>query len=277
MKNICVPVDFTHTAMNALKYAIDKYKGDNISVIYVSPSSLSSVKTEHSLLGRVSTIQDDLTAELRSVIKLELGIKEIPSNVSLLVLKGDVVSEVQGYVRKNDTDVVVMGTRDKYDIFDKLIGTTSLALVKTLNCPVILIPRNATYKAYKKIIVALDTHAISCNIGNKVKEWNDTYNAFVKFLHIVDNDKDFQEETDAVVSELFSGSEPKFGFELSHVESKEIGSTILSSAYNFGADLIISTPGKQNFLSALFFKSVTKELIQKVSIPILFLHKNDEL
>ena len=275
MKNICVPVDFTHTAMNALKYAIQMFKGDKITVLNVSLSSLNSTAREYSLLGRLTTTEDDLQEELRKVILIELGLKELPENLSIIIEKGEAVTEIKNFVKNNNIDLVVMGTRDKYDILDKLIGTTSLAMVKTLDCPVYLIPRYATFKKFKKVIVAIDDHSIDNKIGYRIKQWNESYKAFVKFLHIQNDNKSFNKEMNSIVSELFLDKEPEFGFEIEHVKSKEIGSAILSSAYNFGADLIISSPYKQNFISALLFKSVTKELIQKVSIPILFVHEND--
>ncbi len=275
MRKICVPVDFTQTAMNALKYALHRFKGDHISVLHVSPASQNTTKTEYSLLGRVSSVKDDLVDELRKVILMELNINEIPKNVLLEVKRGEAISVVRSFVIDRNIDTVIMGTRDKYDVLDKLIGTTSLALVKTLECPVYLIPKSASYKDYEKVIVAVDTYAIEHGIGDIVKLWNTPYNAFVKFLNIQNDTEVLNKDTNVIDSNLFSDVDSDFNYEIEHIKASDVSSAIINSAHDFDADLIISIPNKQNFFSALLFKSITKELIQKVSIPLLFIHETD--
>jgi len=213
--------------------------------------------------------------ELEKIIKLELNLEYIPRNFKCIIKKGDTIAEIKKYLTEEDIDCTFMGTRDKYNLFEKVIGTVSLATIKTTYCPTYLIPKFAEYKPYKKVLIASDHHILRNQIGRWIKKWNSPFNAFIKFLHIREKDEEFIKETDQLVYELFDDSEPTFGFEVQNLKSKKIGNTLLESAYSFGADLLISMPDKQSFISALFLKSVTKELIEKSNIPLLFIPNNE--
>ena len=91
-------------------------------------------------------------------------------------------------------------------------------------------------------------------------------------MHIQQNDNDdFEDESDIIVNELLKDGTPSFGFEVSRLKSIEVSDSLLSSAYNFHADLMIIIPDNQDFMSALLFRSITKEMVLKSDIPILFI------
>lgn len=274
IKKILVPIDFTLVAFNALRYACMCFPDAEISVVHVVSPSLNSSEISYSVLKRFSTVDDKMKAMLISSIKNELGVSIMPDRISVEVLKGEVIPTLKNFLSENNFDCLVMGTRDKYDIFDKVIGTVSLAIVKSIDCPVYLIPKYAIYQGFNKIMVAADNHLLHNEVGTRIKEWNADHNAFVKFLHI-DNSKvddNFGLSEEKLLVELFEGNDPTFGFSMESVKSKSIGTTLLDLAYKYGADLLVGMPDKQNFISSLIYKSVTKDLIQKSSIPLLFIH-----
>lgn len=271
MKNILVPVDFTRVALNALKYAYNAFPEAKIHALHVVPSALNTTEVEYSLLNRVKVVKDGMEEELKKIIKLELGLGYIPNNISTTIMKGETITQIKNYMKEDSFDCILMGTRDKYSLFEKLIGTVSLAVIKQSQIPTFLVPKHAEYKPYKKVLVASDYHILHNKIGSWIKEWNQPFKAFIRFLHIQNKDESFMNETDQLVKELFDNSDPDFGFEVKNVNSNKIAPTLLESAYGFGADLLISMPDKQNFFSAILLKNVTKELVEKSSIPLLFI------
>jgi hypothetical protein len=100
----------------------------------------------------------------------------------------------------------------------------------------------------------------------------------VKFLHIHTGDSDYDiGGSELIINELVAENDPSFGFELAVIQDKNITQSILSSAYNFKADLLIVIPENQSFIHSLLFKSLSKELILQSAIPVLFVHKDDTL
>ncbi len=277
MKNILVPIDFTKVAFNALEYAINAFPESNILVLHVTPPSLNTTEIKYSLLNRIRTEADVLQDEVKRLIKLELNLEDIPSNLNLIMRKGDILPVINKLSQELAIDTIVMGTRDKYDMFDKIIGTTSLAIIKSQQVPTYLIPKDVKYTPYKKVLVASDYHLLTSSLGRKIKEWNKSFRAYIRFFHVKKGQEKFHKETDQLITDLFDGDAPQFVFDLIQKEGDNIGEMLLNEAESFNANLIVTMPEKQNFISRVFLKSVTKSLVQKSKVPLLFIHPQNIL
>lgn len=272
MKNILIPMDFTDVGINALRYAIQAFPESTLSVLYIKAAM---VDAEESLTASPVIVQEQYWKEaMKSFIKKELNIETIPDKISIHIEYGPTISSIRNYTDKNNFDAIVMGTRDKYNVFDQWFGTVSIGTVKTSKIPVYLIPKYASCTGYKKVMIASDTHLMNAVYINQIKSWNKEHGSFVKFLHIQRGDKDdFNEATKALVYELFEKEDPQFSFEIDVLKDKDISHSLLASAYDMKADLLIVIPEDQNFLQSLLFKSIAKDLILQADIPLLFLKR----
>jgi nucleotide-binding universal stress UspA family protein len=271
MKKIAIPFDFSQVSVNALNYALSLFKNDSISIIHVSEGMFSK---DVSLVAEpILTHEKALNNEITRMVINELGLKSFPSNVRIVILDGEIVHAINKYVRSEYFDFVLLGTRDRYDLLDRWIGTISLGLAKILDLPVYLIPRYSNFTGFKKVLVASDFHLKEEKIIGSISKWNEEHHAYIKFMHIQQNEQDdFGEESDKIVNKLFEKEEPKYGFEISSLKSIDVSDSLLATAYNYHADLLIVLPEEQDFISALLFKSISKEMILKSNIPVLFLH-----
>ena len=99
------------------------------------------------------------------------------------------------------------------------------------------------------------------------------FQIYVKFLHIKEKpESDYSAESQNIVNVLFEKEPAEFGFEIAVLNSKNITDSLLSAAYNYNADVLITISENQSFMNKLIFKSLSKEMIEKSSIPVLFLH-----
>jgi len=271
MKNIIVPIDFTSVSMNALKYASKAFPNDRLHLLHVVRSGLNTSEVVPASFQKMDTTQDKMLIELEKLILLELDLNEIPETFIINIRKGDITSQIKEFAILKSADCLVMGTKDKYDIFEKAIGSISFATVKTLDIPIYLIPKNSTYNGFKRVAVATDKDLKESHFGRKVKDWNKDHNAFVQFIHVATNEAEsYIEEIDSIASDLFEENEPTFAFEIKRTLNKNIKESLLQAAYQFKADLLITLPQKQSFLGTLLFKNLTKELVQNSKVPILF-------
>jgi len=270
MKRILIPMDFTEVSNNALTYALQMF---DMERIYITHSTFGSYhldsKDEEPRVNKKQILTTELTEEVLKIMRQD----KLPENISIHILKGDILPSTKKFVEENNISAVVMGTRDKYTLFDKWIGTTSLSIVKTLKIPVYLIPPFSKFREFKNVLVASDFHLGNKQLVDELKNWNMSYGAFIRFLHIQDeNKKDFELEKNTIVDSFYENEEPHFGFEIISKKSKDISQSLLASAYNYNSDIIIAAPDNQNFINSLLFRSVTKDLILKSEIPLLFLH-----
>lgn len=272
MKRVLVPVDFTEVAFNALKYALRRY-GQNAEyhVVHV----YSGLATADNPLPTDTSIQitESTEAQIEKIILDLLEFDTLPGNIKIRTISGETISSLVSLSKEENFTNVVVGTRDNYDMLDRWFGTTSLGLVKKLDIPILLIPRYSAFSKFNKVVIASDHHLKDNKLISKIKEWNKTHKAYLKFLHVRSEEEvGFTEESQQLVKALFEEDDPEYGFEITAIKSKKVTESLLASAYNFKADLLIILAEKHSYLHTLVFQSVSKEIILKSSIPVLFLH-----
>jgi nucleotide-binding universal stress UspA family protein len=272
MRKILIPFDFSEVSLNAVQYALDfSDTSDELHVVHVH-SGLLSIQSPMMLKAGERYI-NSIKEEIEATIINNLELNALPSKLKITAIHGEAVHALSRYSRKHLTELAIVGTRDKYDLVDRWIGTISLGLVKSLFIPVYLIPRNASFNGFNKVTVASDHHLGKPQVLHQIKIWNDNHNAFIKFLHVRETiDSNYSDEAKKIVEELYEKEKVDFSFEIATINSMNIGSSLLSAAYNNESDLLIVIAENQSFMNSLLFKSISKELILKSSIPILFLH-----
>jgi len=272
MRKILIPFDFTEVALNAVQYAIDfSDDKDELHIVHVH-SGLISIQSPLMLKAGNDYIES-IKNEIKATIVSNLQLEKLADNMTIVATNGDPVHAISKYARNHVIDIAIIGTRDKYDIFDRWIGTISLGLVKSLYIPVYLVPRLAKFNGYDKVTVASDHHLAKKAVLHQIKTWNDEHNAFIKFIHVSDKiNSQYSEEANKIVTELYEKENVDFGFEISTISSRNISDSLLAGAYNNQSDILIVIAENHNFMHSLLFKSLSKELILKSSIPVLFLH-----
>jgi len=271
MKKILVPMDFTSVGANAVRYALKACKGSQIDILYVRNGV---VDTNEPLILRQSLLQEEYWKNaLRDFLLKELQIDRLPENTTISILAGALVHEIINMSKEGSYEAIIMGTRDKYNYFDKLFGTTSLGIIKNATIPVYVIPKYASFSGYKRVMIASDKELTNPELVEKIRIWNSEHKAYVKFLHI-ENQKngEFDEEKKAIVSELFIKNDLEFAFEIEVLKDDDVSHSLLASAYDMKADLLLVIAKDQNYLQTLLFKSISKELILQSDIPLLFIN-----
>ena len=71
-------------------------------------------------------------------------------------VNGSVISEIESYCASIKPSFVVMGSRSSSGIERLLFGSNTIAAMKTLHWPLIIVPKNATFKKLTKIGFACD-------------------------------------------------------------------------------------------------------------------------
>lgn len=264
-------MDFKEVSMNALAYAIKKHPRASITALHV----VSDVIDKDYVLHHTTQIshEDVPRYKLESEIKDYLKIDQLPERITVDLTHGEPVNMISRYLNKKSFDVVFIGARDNYSILDKLLGTVSFGVVKKARVPVFVIPRHTKYQDYKKILVASDEHIGDPDIILQLNYWN-SHNAQMKFLHIVEDEKSdgFEKEKKAILTQFYEDYQPSFSYEIESIKAKNTADSLLAAAYHYNANLLITIARNASFVHSLLYKSLSKELLMKAAIPMLFLH-----
>jgi nucleotide-binding universal stress UspA family protein len=271
MAKFLVPVDFSEVSANAVRYALDMAKdSDKIDILHVQTGLITVTEAPviHNLKQAEQAVSEQINDYLCSVLALE----KLPSNCNLKIETGEIVSTITSMSWEGEYDLIVMGTRDKYDVLDRLLGTISLGVVKRSPLSVLLIPKNNSFHKFEKILIAGDEHLHNEEILEDIRTWNLPYNAHLEILHIQDEDKgEFSKASESIIREFYEKKEVDFSFEIKIIQGKNISKILLEDAKDLPADLIMVLPEKQTFFSSLLFSSTSKDLILKSALPIFFM------
>lgn len=263
-KNILVAVDFNEASDALLEYVSqDVHKGDHVTLLYVLNQGYMGVNLASGMLpfNRESRRLREMTQKYFS------DFEKVDNQIGF-----DPNSSGDGIVRfadNNHVDVIYIGSRDKHNLLDKLLGSTCLKVVNQAKCDVVVIPFGTKFQPARKMLLASDEGVVDVLSADRLKRWKGRH---MFFLHVNDNsDNDFEQEKKEMLIKLFDENDVGFSFGVQTVIGGDTVKAILSFAHNEGVDRILLRKSDQSLISTLFLSSTTKEIIDKSVIPLIFL------
>ena len=264
MKTIVVATDFSASAENAMLYAGNLANNINCSIlllhVYTIPVGMNDVPLLMVSTDELKNNADNGLSRAKELLKANFSGVEVHTESRL----GDVIGELRDICKKINPVLIVMGKHGASGVEEILFGSTSFSVIRHITYPVIVVPDR--FQNYQVSNAAL---AIDADIETVCVEQIKTIRNELKFLlHIihVKQEKGASLEATKLVSELNSNYSTIFDKEFSHGIEMYIA--------NNNIDLLIILPRKHNVVERLFIKTHTKELLKKISIPIMCLCEN---
>ena len=270
MKQILVPTDFSDYAENALKAAASIARKNNCDIFLLHllelPHQMNDAVTEgHSI--------PELMLFVRKANEKLLEIKEQP------YLKGISVHEsiqfdkafkgILDFNKKNEIDLIVMGSHGHSGVEDTLIGSTTEKIVKISEIPVLVIKKDIPNFTFDNFVFASDFTTETEKPFQKMIEFAKLFNAHLHLVMIsTPNSFKTTADADAIMKKLTNTFEiEKYSTHLYNDTNIENG--IINFSNNINADLIgLCTHGRTRF--AQFFKgSVSNDFVNHAIKPVI--------
>lgn len=279
-KNILIPTDFSKNSWNALNYALSLFKEDTCTFYLLNAFQLYYFTTDSLIVPEPGEPNYEKAKE-SSEIGLEKIIDGITSRggtedhrFETISTYNTVFEAVETIIDKNDIDLVIMGTKGENDPTSKLYGSNAVDVMeKVYNCPVIVIPENASYQEEKRKEVVFATNFKTAYRRRELENLVDIakkMKAAIRVLHIQEadtlskeqeqNKKDLQEYLGDVVYTFHTLTDIKVAPGIhSFIESRD-------------SDLLALINKKHSFINSIFTKSLVKEIGFKPQVPVLVMH-----
>ena len=275
MKRILVPTDFSPTAKNAARYAVQLAASisDASIVLYnltdrIAAGSDGSPLTEdrNDRLVVLNAALTNLKTELSSIA---------PITIETVIEEGNSLPEsLQKYVRRTGTDLIVMGITGATRLEQIFMGSNALNVANLAICPVIIVPPDAVFKPVSRVLFACDFKDVDSSIPfAPVKSVLNIFQPTVLIVNVdIDHHVELTEEYKsqrAILEERLQEYQPEFYF----IRMYDFQDSISSFAADRNVDLILTIPRKHNFIAGLFKSSHTKRLAYHSHVPILAIHE----
>lgn len=284
MKNIIVPIDFSNTAKNALRFAEDMTadlysENTQIKVANVYNGLLN---TQKPLVFKPNEpIEDSVTKEIQYFIDFEEDTSErkrlAKKDLKIIPypLFGTPVNKLERVSKSPDTELIVMGTagENKINIERRIFGSIASEVSLKSHSPVLLIPPRVSYGGFNKIMIASDNLVPTESHLRTLNELTKNNKALYHFVHVKNDKKEETIDAEKVISTIaVKAGIPEDKSKVKIVEMTNAGFGISSYAETNDIDLLVVTTEHRNFWREMLHSSNTQALILHASLPILVLH-----
>ncbi|MEO1033175.1 MAG: universal stress protein [Bacteroidota bacterium] len=262
MVKILVPVDFSETSKNALRYAIRLFDSNQLEVtilhIYGAQSTTLMMKSIDSILIKdAQTQMDGLVKEMEEAVPSVIFKTKLSKNYP--------VSTISDLGNSGTYDYIVMGTKGVSGLKEVFMGSVAGGVVSKTSAPVIVVPLDYSFKDLKHVVFAIGDDPLSETSATPLKNLLAVNNSQLEVLHISENGApDF----DTIISPI-KDLNPK----LTHKDGYgDLNQQLNVYVQNHDIDLLCLLRTKKDFFDRLLSGSVTLKQTFNSAIPILIIH-----
>ncbi|MBS1563086.1 MAG: universal stress protein [Bacteroidetes bacterium] len=274
MKTIIVPTDFSSIADNALRFATDMAKHIRASLlllhVYQVPVAVSDMPMVTLNADEMKADSERDLAEAKDrIVQSTMGSVPVFTQARL----GSVSTELEDICKSMQPFAVVMGTHGDSRTMPTVFGSNSLAAMRRLHVPVMLIPPGVSFRPVQKIGLACDMQKVAPSTPEK--EIKTIVKEFGAELHVLNVDRRFEHfapssrQEAATLQNMLEELHPHYHF----IYRDNIEESLDDFAQRNDLDFLIVVPKRHAFPEGLFHRSCSKKLAAQAHVPVMAIHE----
>lgn len=280
MKKILFPTDFSDTTNNAFLYTLHLAKLYNaevfvthiydkkvISTLYGGQPELVAMIYVDVELDEFEYFKEE-SKKLRMIAE-ENNLSDVKLN--FIFKSGSLVSTLGEIIEKEKINLVVMGTSGATNFEKKLWGSNTMNALRSLDIPILSIPKKAIFKGVKNIGFASALKDSDKPILANLLNFYDDNNLIIKVLYIIKNDKNAEIE-EQLIDKKIASWESEFRNE-KLIFIKKISDNVTKGIYQLifdeNIDIVVIAKRDLSFIDSLFTHSLSEDLAKKMDFPLL--------
>jgi len=278
MKKILVPIDFSDDSKNALRVAaaIAQKSGASLEMLHVNLTTIYTAPAP-AFASIANLAIDNAEYEAEAGKALERLKHEVFAHASfagvpvVTRIKGGFFHSVVNEIAKGDkVDLIVIGTKGASGLDEFLLGSNTEKIVRTAPCPVLAVPRGTKEFSPKVVLMPSTLKDEQSSVFNYLASWDKLYNFHLKVLYL--NNPAWQasdEAAEAQKNTFAKAAGLKNVDTLITNPSIYEDNSILGTAEQNHADLIVMGTHQRKGLSHFFFGSITEDTVNHSHLPVL--------
>jgi len=279
MKTILVPTDFSETAKNAARCAIELAKQTGVTkiILYNAYQTYVNVGADPMVPALevldVESIKKSSEERLQNFKFILLAYK--PDNIEFETVSefNLLTSGIEEVCKRMNIDMVVMGITGGGALDENLFGSNTISVAKHTTVPVIIVPRNAPLTKLDKVLLVCDfKQVVETTPVAPIKKLLDETGAKLFVLNIDHNSREFSPDTpfeSLMLDTLFEGYNPEYHF----ADDPDFMECINDFVAAHQISLIITIPKKHGLFETIFKRSHTKMMAFHSHVPLMVVHE----
>ncbi|HEA28905.1 MAG TPA: universal stress protein [Leeuwenhoekiella sp.] len=159
-KRILISTDFSENSVNAIRYVLALYGGMACDFHVLHAYYLAGDSKENLLIPEPSKAAHEAVrvSSEKDIEKLKETIMDFSEKSDhkfhFSSERGPLLDVIREKVKKEDIDLIVMGTRGQNDMENLTFGSVAISVMENVRvCPVLAIPRNTPFKKPNEIVL----------------------------------------------------------------------------------------------------------------------------
>ena len=276
IKNIIVPTDFSVTARNAFQYAqgLAAALEATLTVVHVREYFFpTSGENFDPLVGTEETQLDVFIQES------DIGAGIITKNkVKTQILRGNAVDSLLELSGQEHTDLIVIGTTGLQDFLSRISGSTSLNVATKAHCPVVLVPREASWMGIERIMYTSNFRSMTAWMIGEATDFALQVEAATHFVHIDNVGYEGESNVEDINwNQLFSSISPNLSYQTHSLYGWDIIKELEKYREAHRIDLMVFISRDRSFWESLLYTSVIQNMAISTNTPMMILYLEDFL
>ncbi|MBA3663023.1 MAG: universal stress protein [Bacteroidetes bacterium] len=276
MKTLLLPIDFSEGSDKAINYAVEMAKLTKSKLILFHTYHVPVITTDvPMLIPSMEELGEDSMKALRkkeNEIYLSHG---TGLQVECVCRCGLEVDELEEYSTNNDIDLIITSMEEAGELTEKLIGSVTTSLMRTMKCPVLAVGKNFVFRDIKKIALACDFKGIKTAAAlEPLKEIVKFFNAHLFIVNVLKEQKELIPTTEQAVSGVQLDHMLE---EINHSFHYEENVNVVDGINHFvdqhNIDLLVMIPRSHTLLQEIFHEPNTKRMAFHSHVPLLSIHE----
>lgn len=286
IERILVPVDFSENSKNACQYALgiaEKLEAEVMLMHSYFFPVINSIDYGEGL-SYVVNINDTVTEiaqkakenllllynDLNKIIE-ENNYKNIKLNFTLT--NGNPANEIINLYKKYRPDLIIMGTRGNTVEKKEHFGSVSATTIRETKVPVLAIPEVSKYRGIGRtnILYATNFDESDYKALKKLMTLIYLFDVKIYLVHIGERDNEKVGKIEGMKA-VFNNLYPGYELECHIIEDDNIIKPLETFITDKSIDIIAMTTHKRNFITRLFYPSMTKKVLFQTNTPLLVFH-----
>lgn len=285
---ILIPIDINDNIKEVCKYGFYFAKKTNATVVFLHAYSIPVFNissnndintyslTDSEMIRRTTSVINADVENMKNLINRWIIQKEISDVAFTFIVKEGVPEDViLEYCKKNQPNLLVMGTRGKKSTTDDVLGSVTAEILESSTVPVIAVPVNGKYKQPNEV----EKIAFLTNFDQKdliaIDEIISMYkneNLELIFIHTSNKKDKWNEVMLSGIKSYFKNHYPTLKTEYALLNNDNSLIQIQSYLSSNSIDLVALNTKKRNIFARFFNQGMATKMLFNVDMPLLVMH-----
>lgn len=271
MKKIVVPCDFSDSAVQAFKFAVEIANQSNGEIMLLNVVELPII--HENVMMPTFSFEDTYLKEMKERADKDFAkmiskwAKDGPK-VSMHVEFGAATPTISRFIDKKKADLVIMGTKGASGLKEFFVGSNTEKIVRWSPVPVISIKKSVKASSIKNIAFASTLHEDEEELTMRVKSLQNFFKAKLNIIY-VNTPANFR--TDVITRKMMKEYAKRFmlkDYTLNIFNDLNEESGVAHFVSEINADMIAMATHGRKGLNHLLSGSIAEDMVNHLECPI---------